>query len=398
MGKIDTSININQIKNNDTLPILLNPSDRSQSKLLAALLKKVSKNHVIDSLADQFDELFYIMHPQLKKSDSNSIEIQNFIHSYIGDKTLFEYGVWMYYPWNTYLVHFLPEKLHLLIRTARNRNLITENEQNTYYNSTVGIAGLSIGNSVVGTLLHTGGTKYMRLADFDRLSATNINRMRTSFTHIGMKKTEIACQEIYEVNPYADLTVYPDGLRKDLLEKFLCKPNKIDILVEEMDNIYLKIQIRLLARKHRIPVIMATDNGDNIILDIERYDLDPKYPLFHGDIKESELMKITPETEKFIAATLITRWVHPDNVALAMQKSLLELGKTLYSWPQLGTAALLSGCAVSYAYRNIILGNKIVSGKYLVSFDNSILKLNEDTSYKKEFAIHTQQFINMLHL
>jgi hypothetical protein len=380
------------------LPIFINPTDSNDRKKLNQFLKKLPKKHIIDNLLEQFKELFFIRNPHVQIGQENQSIFNAFVKELLKNSKINFFGIWVYYPWNNYLVHFLPEDLHLELRTARNRNLITKTEQQRYYNSTVGIAGLSIGNSIVGTLLHTGGPKYMRLADYDILSASNTNRIRTSFINLGLKKTEIAQREIYEVNPYAKLVVYDDGLRLDLLERFLCYPGKLDILVEEMDNIYLKIQIRLLARKYRIPVVMAADNGDNVTLDVERYDQDPNYPLFHGDVSESELLDITPETPKPVAAKLITRWVHPENVAMRMQQSLLELGKTLSSWPQLGTAAFLSGCCVSFAYRNLILDHELPSGKYQVSLDNSILKINLNKKYKKQYALHTKYFRNMLHL
>jgi molybdopterin/thiamine biosynthesis adenylyltransferase len=398
MGKINSAKPGDIPGINPDGPVILYPQNRNDSRKLTEFMGHLPALQIVDRLSEQLEELYFIRHPSARKNEVTPDDFKLFTRKISGKFGIQKFGVWVYYPWNGYLVHFLPEELHFELRTARNRNLITENEQLKYYRSVAGIAGLSIGNSIAGTLLHTGGPKQMRLADFDTLSASNTNRIRTSFINIGMKKTVIAAREIYEVNPYAQLTLYPDGLKKDLLEKFLCASGKIDILIEEMDNIYLKIQIRLLARKLGIPVIMATDNGDNILLDVERYDLDSRYPLFHGDVPESELLEITPETPKPVAARIITRWVHPENVVLRMQQSLLQLGKTLYSWPQLGTAAFLSGIAVSHAFRNIICGNNIPSGKYIISLDKSIIRPAGDNEYLNTYNLHTQKFIKMLHL
>jgi molybdopterin/thiamine biosynthesis adenylyltransferase len=352
--------------------VIFNSKNCGNNPDFQKLLTSLPKYCVVDEIAQQLEEIYYIRHPQTMLGNANPVDVKKYTSELIDNINVNEFGIWVYYPWNNHIVHFLPEDLHTELRTSRNRNLITVNEQSKYYQSSVGVAGLSIGNSVVGTLLHTGGSKYMRLADFDTLSASNTNRIRTSFINLGVKKTTIAAQEIYEVNPYAQLKLYSGGINNENLESFLNNPRKLDVLIEEMDNIYLKIQIRLLARQNRIPVVMATDNGDNIILDIERYDLDQNYPLLHGDISEKELLLIKPNTPKPITAKIITRWVHPENVAFRMQKSLLELGKTLYTWPQLGTAAFLSGCAVSYAVRSIIVGEHLESGKYKISLDQGI--------------------------
>lgn len=372
-------------------------SENELDKFISQL--RISQSlQVVDEINDQLNELFFIRNPRKNANNTSQIEIEQFINNLTSKTPVHFFGYWVYFPWKNVLAHYLPEEIHFEIRTARNRNLITFKEQIKYYNSHVGIAGLSVGNSAVGTILHTGGAKYMRLADHDTLANSNLNRIRTSYTNIGLKKTEIAAQEIYEINPYAKLDLYSDGLQMQTLEKFLITPKPLDVLIEEMDNIYLKIQIRLLARKHKIPVIMAADNGDNVVLDIERFDIDSNQPLFHGDVSEDELLSIKPDVSKFEAAKMISRWVHIENVAVKMQGSLMELGKTLYSWPQLGNAAFLAGCVLAYSAKRIILGEEIQSGKYMISID-ALLDPNFHTSKERQKRQEsTKNLKKMLHL
>lgn len=372
--------------------------DDSDRINFSRLINKIKDEKIIDEIEQQLEELFFIRHPAKKPDQITKQEIFSYSKQILKGEEIKYFGTWVYYPWNGYLVHFLPEKLHTELRTARNRNLITKEEQDKFYNAKVGISGLSVGNSVAATLLHSGGPKFMRLADFDTLAASNTNRIRSGFINLGLKKIEIVVREIYEVNPYANLLLFPKGLSLDSIENFLLFPKPLDVLVDEMDNIYLKIKIRLLARKYKIPVVMAADNGDGVVLDIERYDLDGNYPLFHGDVPEDELMKVTPDFPKFEAARIITRWVHPENVAYGMQKSLLELGKTLYTWPQLGTAAFMAGCCVSYAVRNIINGEPIKSGKYIISLENKILYQSYSKTEQIKRKKHTQIFKQSLKL
>lgn len=361
-------------------------------------LKHRQSLRIVDEISDQLSELFFIRNPHKTVSETSQKEILQFVDVVTQNTSLRLFGYWVYFPWKNIFAHYLPEKLHFEIRTARNRNLITSDEQNKYYNSHVGIAGLSVGNSAVGTILHTGGAKYMRIADHDTLAISNLNRIRTSYTNIGLKKTEIAAQEIYEINPFAELILYPDGLQMQTLENFLIMPRPLNVLIEEMDNIFLKIQVRLLARKYKIPVIMAADNGDNVVLDIERFDLESNLPLFHGDVSEDELLSIKPDVSKFEAARMISRWVHLENVAIKMQSSLMELGKTLYSWPQLGNAAFLAGCVLAYSAKKIILGEEIKSGKYMISID-ALLDPNFNTDREQQKRKEsTKNLKKMLHL
>lgn len=377
-------------------PLIFDPFNKKDFREIKELQKKAS--FVVDEIDDQMVELFQIRHPKSIFTKVMGSQLSDFKNLFYKEKDKQFFGSWVYYPWNNHIVHFLPEDLHTEVRTSRNRNLITKDEQENFYSASIAIAGLSVGNSSVATLLYTGGPKNMRLADHDRLAASNINRIRTSFTKVGKKKTDIVAQEIYEVNPYANLKLFRNGLNKNNLENFLLKSRPVDVLVEEMDNLYLKIQIRILARKNKIPVIMATDNGDNIVLDIERFDLEPNRPLLHGDVSEKELLQIAPDTPKIEAARIIARWVRPANVAPRMQSSLLEIGKTLHTWPQLGTAAFLAGCALAYSTRKIILGEQIKSGKFNISLDHI---LNPD--YKSQNFLHkkhelTMKFIEALNI
>jgi hypothetical protein len=140
-----------------------------------------------------------------------------------------------------------------------------------------------------------------------------------------------------------------------------------------MDSLYLKIRVRILARKLKIPVVMATDNGDGILIDIERFDLEPHRPIFHGEIPEKDLLRIPENISRKDAAKVIVGLVGPKNVAVTMKASLKELGKTLYTWPQLGTAAILAGCTATYVARKIICGERIKQGKQIISFDDILL-------------------------
>jgi molybdopterin/thiamine biosynthesis adenylyltransferase len=348
---------------------LSNTQDLKRFRRIKKLLSGQSDRYIIDELDQQLEELYSITHPESISSPPHKNNVQAFKVSCYGKQPKENFGSWAYYPWNNYLVHILPEVLHTKLRTSRNRNLITEKEQKIFYNARIGIAGLSVGNSAVAAITYTGGPKHMCLADHDRLSVSNLNRIHAGIWQVGLKKTDIAAQLVYEINPYADLTLYPQGLTKENMKRFLTYPKKLNVVVDEMDSLYLKIQLRMLARRLKIPVVMATDNGDGILIDIELFDLEPNRPLFHGDISEKKLLAVPEKISRKEAAEFIVRLVGSDNVAPRMTWSLKELGKTLYTWPQLGTAAFLAGCTVAYAARKIILRAPIKQGKFVVSFD-----------------------------
>lgn len=80
-----------------------------------------------------------------------------------------EHGVWVYFPWNKTLVHLLDQEEFLFVRTNRNRDKITEQEQQILAKKKIGIIGLSVGQSVALTLAMERSVGELRLADFDCL-------------------------------------------------------------------------------------------------------------------------------------------------------------------------------------------------------------------------------------
>lgn len=323
---------------------------------------------VVDNFLPQLEDYFLISNPKYKFIKDYQDDFKNFIKKYSKNQKLEKLGNWVYFPWNQKLLHILKEKHFIKTKTARNIYLLYPEEQEKfYYNSKIGIAGLSVGSHSVLTLAMVGGPKLIKIADNDEISLSNLNRLRYPVFSVGRNKAIFCAENIYEINPYIRLEVYNEGLNEKNLEKFLLKP-KIDVLIEEMDNLYLKIKIRELARQYRIPVIMATDHGDNILVDIERYDLNPNYPILHGiigNMKSKDFLNLQPKDLIRLTAKL----AGSELANARTLYSLTQVGKTIYSWPQLGNAATLCGSVLTYLAKKIILGHKIKEGRFLVDLD-----------------------------
>lgn len=362
-------------------------SSKKTDRILITSLQKKSRVRCIDELDSELREIYAIRHPESICTGIDHKDVTKFIQTYYADeKRTHPIGCWAWYPWNSTLMRVLPEYMHYELYTSRNRNLITKSEQDAYYGARIGVAGLSVGNAVVASIIHTGGGKYLSIADNDILSGSNINRIRAGFDMVGVSKVELAAREIVCVNPYVQLTRYAQGITRKNIERFLLKPKKLDIIVDEMDSLYLKIQLRLLARKYKIPVVMAADNGDGVVVDIERFDLEPHRPLMHGDVPEKELLAIVSDVSRPVAAKIISTWVRPDNIACRMKTSLLELGKTIYTWPQLGNAAFLAGSVIAYVVRRILTGQSIAQGKFVINPDTFFVP-----GYEMKQAVHTRK-------
>lgn len=328
-----------------------------------------ARQNPVERTVDQYDELlkelFLIRNPRFRFNPRYEEPLAKFLEEHFAGKPREEAGAWFYFPWNRTLAHFLPDEMHQELRTARNKYLITEEEQQKFYDFKIGIAGLSVGSHAALTIAMMGGGRHMRLADPDEISGSNLNRIRLDCTYVGTNKCDAVTRLVYQTNPYAEIDSYPQGVSAESLEKFL---SGLDVFVECMDNPELKIRSRLIAKKLGVPVLMATDNGDGIIFDTERYDLDRNLELFNGvagHLTLEEFQKFPPRE----LPKLATKIAGVDVVQPKMLHSVSEVGRSLYSWPQLGDAATLTGVAIAYVVKRLALGLPVTVGKCEVNLD-----------------------------
>ena len=81
---------------------------------------------VIDYIHDQLKELIKYKSPALKYTTE---EIESEVKKHRGNLSIYEYGVWVYYPWTNRLVHILDEHEFIEVRTSRNQYKITKEER-----------------------------------------------------------------------------------------------------------------------------------------------------------------------------------------------------------------------------------------------------------------------------
>jgi len=367
-------------------PLIFDLGKPADAERLNELLAQGAVRRVSDDYREQLLELFGVNHPPLVYAPDFKEKFEEYFVGLQKETELRQQGSWVYYPWSSTLVHVLPEADFQAVRTARNKNLINKDEQEKFYNATVGIGGLSVGSSVALALALGGGSKRMKLADMDRLALSNTNRILTGVDDLGALKVELAARKIYEINPYAQIEIFPEGLNKDNIDGFV---NGLDVMIDELDNLAVKYLIREQAKKHGVAVVMAADNGDNAVVDIERYDLDRDMPFFHGRMGDDISYEMLAGLDKFGIGKMITKHVGPENVTEKMQQSLLEMGKTIVSWPQLGGAALVNGAAVAYCVRKIVNGEPLEANRSLISLDEKLVpgyNTPEETEKRRQIS------------
>lgn len=359
---------INKNANNVYKPTFFRlESDTDKSAFHA--IKHSTSNQLYNTIDIQILELLACRNPNLKKAN---ILNSGMVDAYLREKnkTLETYGVWVYYPWKNQLVHILDEEEFIEVRTNRNKLKITKEEQDILRAKVVGVVGLSVGRTIATTIALERIAGEIRLADFDEIELSNLNRIHAPLSELGLNKTVSTAREIVEIDPFIKVTCYLDGLTAENMVSFMTAPTKIDILVEECDEIRIKIQSRLKAKELGIPVIMEANDG--CIIDIERFDLDDSLPILHGNIKPeyysiADRLSVVQKTEvlrNMLDETLITE---------RMKESLPYLQDTLVSWPQLYSDIAYGSGLLSIIVRQIFLNQytKSVRLNFPIKLDES---------------------------
>ena len=315
-------------------------------------------------------ELFEIKAPQLKDNFSDDAYADFLAESQIVPD---QYGNWVWYPWLNRLIKIPPKEDLRLIRTARNQLLVTPAEQTELFEKTILIAGMSVGSNVLEQMVQGGiGGKYL-IADMDVLEITNLNRIKSGLPAVVLPKVVVAARKALELDPYLDFMMLDHGVNNEILEAVFQK-HAIDIVVDEVDDISAKLTMRKISKQYKKPLLMATDNSDGAIIDIERYDINPEQVYFNHRLPDDILEKmISGQLPREQAGAAIGKYfVGFDVVDNRLIYSLSQVRKTIPSWPQLGTAASMSGILVAYAAKVIALGGTLQSDRYIASFDKAM--------------------------
>jgi ThiF family len=308
---------------------------------------------------------------------------------FIADYGAREPGVWSYYPWLNVALRTLEPAALFELRTNRNRDLVTRSEQATLRRAHVAIAGLSVGSNVLSALIHHGIGSTFSLADHDELATTNLNRAQGRLLDVGIPKSQLAARTVWELDPFATCLLYQQALDDDTVSSFVAAS---DVVFDEVDDFRVKVQLRLMARRHGKPLLMATNLGDTVLIDIERWDgpedgLEPFNGQLDG-VSLPELMRtgLSREDESRFAAQVIGI----GNVPLRALESLPLVGRELAGRPQVASTASMAAGAAAMAARSVLLEAPLRSGRYRLSLTEALGLPDDRGSAEQRAAIMAQ--------
>ncbi len=225
-----------------------------------------------------------------------------------------DYGFYAYYAEKNELVRYCPPFWHHVVAVASSSKLLADPTnslswaqiRDLFENTTIAVAGCSVGSSVIHSAIMDMRPKNIKIADKSVYKMENINRVRlgyaemvksqaerTSVADLSLKnKARVIAQQLYSIDPFLNVYIYDEGVDEKNIDSFLGEKDgmpKTDVVVEEVDDPRIKIFIRQEARKRGLPVVMVTDIGSAVQLDVLRYDKDKNLPLSYG-VSDEELI------------------------------------------------------------------------------------------------------------
>ncbi len=299
---------------------------------------------------------------------------------------------WAYFPWRHTMVRVLGPGGFRMLRSDRNRNKITREEQAVLSDQVIGIVGLSVGHAIAHTLALEGLCRELRLADFDRIELSNLNRIPGTVLDLGVNKAVVVARRIAELDPYLTVRVMPGGLVEAEMDGFV---DGLDLVIDECDSLDVKVGLRAAARRHRIPLLMET--SDRGLLDVERFDLDPDRELFHG------LLGATPPSALRGLTTHdkvphVLRILEAPQLSARMAASMTEVDETVRTWPQLGSDIMLGAASVSTVIRRMGRGERVRSGRVRIDLAEAIDAIADPMSERSESVIRSVDEVGQVDL
>jgi molybdopterin/thiamine biosynthesis adenylyltransferase len=347
-------------------PVFFRLDREEDQERFSHLLESGMPMQVYDQLQGQLGELITSRSPHRTFSQAD-LDLE--VRAWLADMKASHCGVWVYYPWSGRLVHLLDEREFIELRTTRNLYKITTAEREVLAQKKIGIMGLSVGQSIALTVSMERSCGEIRLADFDLLELSNLNRIRSGVHNLGISKVIVAAREIAEIDPFLPVTCFPQGVHAENIDQFLLEGGRLDVLVDECDSLDIKILARYRARALGIPVVMTT--SDRGLLDVERFDREPDRPLLHGLIPD-----LDPGTLKGLSNEDKVPYILPmlgvETLSTRAKASMVEIGQSITTWPQLASSVVLGGAMGADVCRSIALGHSHASGRYFVDLEELV--------------------------
>lgn len=139
---------------------------------------------------------------------------------------------------------------------ARLEQLLGKTAVQRLKHSRVAVFGLGAVGSFVVEALARSGIGYLRLVDFDRVDASNINRQIYALhSTLGLEKAAVARARVLDINPDCEVVLHTSFVNADSLSQFL-SPD-LDMVVDAIDGLNAKVSLIFGARQMGVNLVSS---------------------------------------------------------------------------------------------------------------------------------------------
>lgn len=174
----------------------------------------------------------------------------------------------------------------------RQISLIGEESTERLIASSVMVVGVGGVGSYVAEAVARCGVGKIVLVDHDTVSLSNINRQLVADTAtVGLKKTAVMAERIRKINPFC-ITVEKDTFVTPENASELLESEKVDFVVDAIDNVSAKLAIIGHCRKNGIGVISSMGTGNKLdpsgfeICDVSKTSVCPLARVMRKELKD----------------------------------------------------------------------------------------------------------------
>ncbi len=300
-----------------------------------------------------------------------------------------DYGIYAFYARERDLVRYCPAFWHRVVAVASSSKLITDPRRRLSWmeirsrlaRTVIAVVGCSVGNNIAHAVVQDMRPDAIKLADKGFYKMENINRVRLGYrgmvgpgserrnaTDLLLRnKATVTATQLYSIDPYINVYAYEEGITPQNIARFFNGTGReppVNIVFEEADDPRVKILIREEARRRRIPLIMLTDAGSAVQLDIMRYDKNKRLPLSHC-VSDRELRRTTDAVYdnpgdrvaffKFVDALIGTDYRKDELQRIIRMRGEIPTSTLI---PQLGSTAALAGAIGAEVAARLALGHE----------------------------------------
>lgn len=184
--------------------------------------------------------------------------------------------------------------LHEFSRTGL---LLGEEALTRLQKSRVAVFGIGGVGSFTAEALARSGVGQFHLIDNDEVSVTNLNRQLIALhSTIGRKKVDVMKQRIADINPRAQVDVYPCFYLDD--NKDLIDFSQLDYIVDAIDTVSSKLLLIEQAKSHSVPVISCMGAGNKLdptafeVTDISKTSVCPLARVMRRELKKRGIQHV----------------------------------------------------------------------------------------------------------